>query len=79
MEFETVLVNLTNLIQKEFGVTILDPDISLFSTNYNFSTMDVLYIIYSYIEQNGKKMNVKPSMKKYSPNEISEWLLKNER
>lgn len=57
----------------------MDPDISLFSTNYNFSPMDVLYIIYSYIEQHGKKLNAKPSMNKYSPNEISEWLFKNER
>lgn len=79
MEFETILINLTDIIKEEFGITIIDPDLSLFSTNYHFSTIDILYIIYSYINQNGIKLKVKPRMNKYSPNEISEWLLKNER
>jgi len=78
MNCQRILNNLTDIIEKEFGIAVLDPDLSLFSNNYNFSTIDILYIIYSYLNQHRKSIKIKPSMKKYSPNEISEWLLKNE-
>lgn len=77
MELKQVLINLVNIIEDEFGITIVDVNMSLFSHNYSFSAMDVLYIIYLYSSKYGIKIKIKPYMSSYSPKEIAEWLMEN--